>query len=142
MHEPVPSYAQELSRRVDTLFDRLIPGKLVWRRNVSVWPTLLLWAPCHTLDPALYADIPWSETAPPLWIRSERQTLRRLPDTGAILFTIRVQSMPVAVLGRRPDRARDLASWLRAPVGEVRRGQLGCRTEGLLGWLDRIAGDP
>ncbi len=142
VHEPVPYYAEELSQRVDTLFDRLPPGKLVWRRNVSVWPTLLLWAPCHELEPALYAATgaeAGAEGAPPWWIRSERQTLRRLPDTGAILFTIRVQTVPIAVLADRPDRARDLAAWYRAPIGEVRRGQLGAHTDDLLTWLDHTS---
>lgn len=138
VHQPVPYYAEELSQRVDTLFDRLPAGKLVWRRNVSVWPALLLWAPCHALDPAVYRDDAGVGGAPPLWIRSERQTLRRLPDTGAILFTIRVQTVSIAVLSDRPDRARDLAAWFRAPIGEVRRGQLGPHTDDLLSWLDEV----
>ncbi|MGP0032504.1 MAG: heme-dependent oxidative N-demethylase subunit alpha family protein [Acidimicrobiales bacterium] len=141
VHGPVPHYATELSRRVDSLLDRLPPGKVVWRRNVSVWPALLLWAPCHRLDPALCTDAAPVDGVPPLWIRSERQTLRRLPDTGAIVFTIRVQTVPIAVLAQRPDRARDLAAWYRAPIGAARRGQLGPRMDGLLGWLDQVAGD-
>jgi hypothetical protein len=140
VHEPVPYYREELSRRVDTLFDRLPAGKLVWRRNVAVWPALVLWAPCHVLDPVLCADRAPGGGAPPLWIRSERQTLRRLPDSGAIVFTIRVQTVPVAVLVDRPDRARDLAAWFRAPIGAVRRRQLGHHLDALLPWLDAAAG--
>jgi hypothetical protein len=139
VHEPVPYYAEELSQKVDTLFDRLPTGKLVWRRNVSVWPTLLLWAPCHALESTSHADAALHDGVPPLWIRSERQTLRRLPETGAILFTIRVQTVPVAVLADRPDRARDLAAWFRSPIGEVRRRQLGSHLDDLLPWLDAVA---
>jgi hypothetical protein len=138
VHAPVPYYADELSQRVDTLFDRLRPGKMVWRRNVSVWPALLLWAPCHELDPSLHAAAV-EGGAPPLWIRSERQTLRRLPDSGAILFTIRVQTAAVAVLAGHPGRAGDLAAWFRAPIGEVRRQQLGGHLDTLLPWLDAVA---
>ena len=97
-----------------------------------------------TLSPArptLCTDAAPVDGVPPLWIRSERQTLRRLPDTGAIVFTIRVQTVPIAVLAHRPDRARDLAAWYRAPIGAARRGQLGPRMDGLLGWLDQVAGD-
>jgi dimethylamine monooxygenase subunit A len=139
VHQPVPYYAEELSQKVDTMFDRFPVGKVVWRRNVSVWPALVLWAPCHRLDPSLYADVSPQDGVPPLWIRSERQTLRRLPDTGAILFTIRVQSVPIAVLAHRPDRARDLAAWFRAPIGAVRRGQLGTHLEPMLDWLDGVS---
>jgi dimethylamine monooxygenase subunit A len=139
VHAPVPYYAEELSQKVDTLFERFPAGKVVWRRNVSVWPALVLWAPCHTLDPSLYADALPRDEVPPLWIRSERQTLRRLPDSGAILFTIRVQTVPIAVLAERTDRARDLASWFRAPIGAVRRGQLGTHLEPMLAWLDQVS---
>jgi len=59
VHQPVPHYAEELSPKVDRFFDRLPAGRPVWRRNVSVWPALLLWAPCHDLDPSL-----WSEGSP------------------------------------------------------------------------------
>ncbi len=140
VHRPVPHYEAELSTKVDSLFDRLAPGKLVWRRNVSVWPALVLWAPCLALDPSLHAPDPIDGAAPTLWIRSERQTLRRLASSGAIVFTIRVQSAPVAVLREDPGRAGDLAAWLRAPVGEVRRRQLGSHLDDLLSWLDGVAG--
>ena len=41
-----------------------------------------------------------------LWLRSERQTLRRLPATGAVLFTIRVQQTPFASLRSGPTWRR------------------------------------
>jgi hypothetical protein len=140
VHEPVPHYAEELSHRVDTFLDRLGPGKPVWRRNFSLWPAMLLWAPCHALDPVLYEESAPGESAPHLWLRSERQTLRRLPETGAVLFTIRVQCVPVSVLVHRPDRAHELAAWLRAPAGEIRRYQMGPHSDHLLMWLDQVAG--
>jgi hypothetical protein len=140
VHHPVPYYKEELSARVDSFFERLAPGKVVWRRNLSLWPALLLWAPCHTLDPAEWGTTWTAGEDPPLWLRSERQTLRRLPGTGAILFSIRVQTVPITVLTQRIDRARDLAAWLRAPIGETRRHQMGRRAEHLLAWLDQIAG--
>jgi dimethylamine monooxygenase subunit A len=140
VHEPVPYYAEELSHRVDTFLDRLATGKPVWRRNFSLWPALLLWAPCHTLDPVLHEERDPGESAPHVWLRSERQTLRRLPETGAVLFTIRVQCIPVSVLVHRPDRARDLVAWLRSPAGEIRCRQMGAQSDDLLAWLDQIAG--
>jgi dimethylamine monooxygenase subunit A len=132
VHEPVAHYAEELSSRVDTFFDRLAPDRVVWRRNFSIWPELWLWAPCTSFD-GMASD------ASELWIRSERQTLRRLPRSGAVLFTIRVQVTPTAVLSGRPDRAGDLAEWLSSPVGAERRRQLGSASEGLLARLREIA---
>jgi hypothetical protein len=139
VHQPVPHYAEELSPKVDRFFDRLPAGRPVWRRNVSVWPALVLWAPCHDLDPLLWSEGSPRPGAPPLWIRSERQTLRRLSESGAILFTIRVQTMPIAVLMERPDRARDFAAWFRSPMSEGRRRQLGSQFGPMLAWLDQVA---
>jgi hypothetical protein len=138
VHEPVQHYGEELAGRVDTFFDRLPPGRLVSRRNLSLWPTCLLWVPTASIAPELW-DPPPAEGAPRLWLRSERQTLRRLPDSGAILFTIKVQMTPVSVLAERPERAKALAAWLRGPGGESRREQLGDLLNGDLKWLDQVA---
>ena len=138
VHEPVPYYAEELSKRVDTFFDRLSPDKPVWRRNFSVWPTLLLWAP--RLDPSLCPSEQFVDGKPVSWLRSERQTLRRLPRTGAILFSIRVQTVPLSALALRPDRARDLAAWLRSEAGGTRRREMGATADPTLAWLDGAGG--
>ena len=45
------------------------------------------------------------------FIRVERQTLRKLPATGDILFTIRIHLDPLKVLARHPDRATLAASF-------------------------------
>jgi dimethylamine monooxygenase subunit A len=138
IHEPVPRYAEELAARVDRFIDRLSPAKPVWRRNFSLWPACLLWAPVHALDPSLHEVT--GGGAPALWLRSERQTMRRLPDSGAILFTIRVQMAPVSVLAQRPGRARDLAHWLESSSGAVRLRQTGPQADALLRWLAEVAG--
>ena len=41
-----------------------------------------------------------------LFVRVERQTLSRLPGTGAILVTVRTRSRPLDVVARDPERAR------------------------------------
>jgi heme-dependent oxidative N-demethylase alpha subunit-like protein len=140
VHQPVPHYATELSPRVDHFFDRLQADKAVWRRNFSLWPALLLWAPCHALEAALWESTVNSGDDPPLWIRSERQTLRRLRTSEAILFTIRVQWAPVSVLQTQPDSARQLFEWLQAPNGATRRKELGPAADPLLRWLSGVAG--
>lgn len=47
-------------------------------------------------------------------LRTERQTLRRLPKTGAILFTIRTYSTPVVKLVEEPGVPGRLASAVRS----------------------------
>lgn len=65
-------------------------------------------------------------------LRTERQTLRRLPRTGAIAFTIRTYLTPVEELEKEPGVARLLAGALRgwgADIG-VYKGKEGG------GWWD------
>jgi ribosomal protein S18 acetylase RimI-like enzyme len=132
VHQPVPGYQDELAARVDRFLTRLRPGVVTARRNWSVHES-----------PALFAPVP----APPvpgadLWLRSERQTLRRLADSGAVLFTIRVQQAPFVSLAHRPDVARRLAARLRAQPSAFTDYQgLGPRLPEVLAGLDATAGE-
>jgi dimethylamine monooxygenase subunit A len=114
VHAPVHRYVEELATKVDRFFDRLTVDRPVWRRNLSIKPTNALYLPVSKTEVAKN-KIALEADGSPFWLRSERQTLRRLPRTGAILFGIRTQVAPVRVLMKRPDRARDLvdmySSW-------------------------------
>jgi hypothetical protein len=46
-----------------------------------------------------------------IFIRVERQTLRKLPRSGDILFTIRIHVDPVSALASHPERAAIAASF-------------------------------
>ena len=103
VHAPVAHYAEELTSRVDRFIAKLSPDRPVWRRNWSI----------HD-DPAYFLPDPTPPrpVEPPdgLWLRSERQTLRRLDTSGTVLFTIRTQQAPLAVLAAAPQVARGLAT--------------------------------
>lgn len=107
VHAPVAHYADELATKIDRFLDRLPHDRPVWRRNWSV----------HD-DPSYFLPDPTPLRAahPPdgLWLRSERQTLRRLRTPGTVLFTIRTQQVPLAVLVDRPDIAQRLAAAIAA----------------------------
>jgi hypothetical protein len=104
VHERVPSYGEELAERVDNFVDRLRPDRPVWRRNWFVHDSPVL----HLLEPP--PEKAGLRVPEDLWLRSERQTLRRLPASGAVLFTIRTQQAPLAVLAGRPDIAARMAA--------------------------------
>ena len=93
VHGRVPGYPAE---QVDRFLDRLTPGQAVWRRNLLV----------HT-DGELHVPEPSRPEVPVAhwWLRSERQTLRRLPGSGAVLFTIRTDTAPLAELDAPTRRA-------------------------------------
>ncbi len=119
LHERVPHY-DSLSDKVDRFFDRLQPGKVVWRRNWSIkpYPHLHLATAKTELPLAVHAVAP---DGSPCWLRTERQTLRRLPESDAIVFVIKVQVARAGVLRQRPDVARALATMYRSWDEPMRR---------------------
>lgn len=69
-------------------------------------------------------------------LRVERQTLRRLPRTGAIVFTIRVYLTPLEELVKEPDVPGRLASAIRSWPEDVARYKARSVFESILGYLD------
>jgi hypothetical protein len=82
IHRPVPSYDVELSRPTNAFFERLKPERSFWRLN---W-TLIDSPTLH--QPTSARRSPHGDLAD-WFFRVERQTLRRLPQSDAIVFTIR-----------------------------------------------------
>jgi dimethylamine monooxygenase subunit A len=107
VHGPVAHYGDELAAKVDTFLQRLRPDRPVWRRNWSIHDDPTYFLP----DPTP----PYAGTAPEgLYLRSERQTLRRLESAAVVLFTIRTQQAPLALVGERPDVAHRMAAAIAA----------------------------
>jgi Haem-dependent oxidative N-demethylase, alpha subunit-like len=91
IHEPVPRYAEEIGARVDRFFDRMIPGSLVWRLNWSI-----VGEADRRLDPLDAGTVvPPTDPDRELFLRVERQTLRRLVDHDAVVFGIRIHVWPL-----------------------------------------------
>ncbi len=137
LHEPVPGYRVELAERVDRYLARLRPGGITRRRNWSVHDSPALFAP---IAPERPVPVPAAEVPERLWLRSERQTLRPLPVTGAVLFTVRVQQAPFGVLAHRPDVAARLAARIRAqpPERTAYVPALHTNARTVCDWLDAI----
>ena len=91
IHSPVPLYDQELARPTNAFFDRLTPEKSFWRLNWTLVDSPVLHQRARTrLSP--HGDLSdW-------YFRVERQTLRQLPMTRAIVFTIRTYVASAASL--------------------------------------------
>lgn len=82
LHGPVPEFGPDMTARVQRIFTVLQPDQPVMRWNYLVYA-----------DPALYQPRPEyaRRTFSPggeRFVRVERQTLRKLPDTGAVVFAI------------------------------------------------------
>ncbi len=106
IHAPVPDYDAALARRVNRVFEGLRAGRPVWRVNWLVHPTAELHLPLGEGEKAA----PRPARAERLYLRVERQTLTRLPGTGAVAFGIRTRVTPIEALA--PAVARGLADAL------------------------------
>lgn len=108
VHSPVPGYDDVLQSRVDSLLDRL-DDTIVWRRNWFIHPDASLHQPDRPMtgDPVIARD----RCGQDLFVRSERQTLRKLPSSGWCLFTIRIQQASLDEF-LEGDRSGELSTFL------------------------------
>jgi len=138
IHSPVTHYDQELEARVDHFFERLRPERPMWRRNLSIHNHDQLFRPEPHESPRSFA--PDESGLDQVWLRSERQTLVRLPHTGAVLFTIKTQHCPLSVLTQRPDIAQALAIKLAAMEPDMAvTGESAPFPTWLVSWLRRTS---
>ncbi len=133
VHEPVPGYAPEVGTPVQRLMERLPVGRVLERHNWGLADGPELFMPA----PRAGATLGRAEVAERLWLRIERQTLRRLPDSGAVVFTIRTLQAPIGILRGDPTAAGALAATIRALPSDLatyKLGSLGVRGA-VLAWL-------
>ncbi|GLQ77111.1 hypothetical protein GCM10007881_06270 [Mesorhizobium huakuii] len=111
IHEPVPGFGPGTrpAELINRMFDGL-QGQAVERFNWSIQADNALYHPLSNVEridratnrPTRFPD---GDVKAHAFIRVERQTLRKLPASRDILFTIRIHLDPLAVLERHPDRA-------------------------------------
>ena len=92
IHEPVPQYPEVLRNHVDRFFTAMKIGTISMRINLSLQTDGALYAPVRLNQP----DPSLEMTCDQIHLRVERQTLRKLPQTGNVLFTIRTNLAPVS----------------------------------------------
>jgi hypothetical protein len=114
IHDPIPTIHETLTPKIDRIFERLGADTPVERYNWSVQEddALFCW-PASVVEP-LPADTP-------LFYRVERQTLSRLPVSGALAFTIRVHIHPLETLAAIPSALQTLFDAMQANPSSVQR---------------------
>ncbi len=135
VHQPVSRYAQHIGAPVDTLLRRLTVDRPLWRSNWTLEDHPALFQPEPPAAPLL-------SDPSRLWVRMERETLRRLPQTGGVLFTIRGFQQPLAdFVANSVDRARTMRALIgRLPDDVARYKSILPYRERVLAWLDELAG--
>jgi len=118
IHIPVPGFGPGTRNDIviGRIFDNLAVDRPVERANWSLQNNPALYHPLSDLErdtraaarPSRFGS---DDPVAAAFIRVERQTLRRLPRSGDILFTIRIHLDPMAKLAAHPDRARLAAAF-------------------------------
>ena len=140
IHKPVPDYSEKLSRPVDSFFNRIDVDRPVWRVNWSLTTDPPMFQPVRQKHSASELSITSKNAGDKVYMRCERQTLRRLPDTGWILFTIKTYLDKLSKLHKYPKEAQNLSSLLRsAPTTLLSYKNINHFLEPLLVYLDELA---
>lgn len=135
VHGPVPGYPGPLAAQVERVLRSLSPGRAVERRG---W-ALLDDATLHQPEPT--AGMPATFDPEGLWLRVERQVLRRLPATRAVVFAIRTRQWRLDGLTEHPEQASGLAASVRSTPDDLAgyKGVTAIRDD-LLTWLGQVGG--
>ncbi|WP_224410629.1 heme-dependent oxidative N-demethylase family protein [Oscillatoria salina] len=112
IHQPVPGYQEKLQRPVDSFFEHIKPNRLFWRSNWSIVETPELFLPPEK-EKIREVKITKDNAGENLWLRVERQSLRRLEKSGAVLFTIHSYVYPMYLIKKFPEIASSLAKTLQ-----------------------------
>jgi hypothetical protein len=139
IHEPVPGFGERLADPVDRFFASIQVARPVWRVNWSLVdaPTLFR-PPEHRGNPR---PISAERAGRQLWLRVERQTLRRLPRSGDVVFGIHTCVDPLEDAIDSPQAAQALAARIcEMPDAMARYKSILPIRAPLLAWLDGRAG--
>ena len=135
LHAPIQGYEEQLASGVDHFMARLKPGAIYGRCNWFIAATgerrWVAGPPAQT-----FAHVTPENAGETLFVRSERQTLRRLPETGAILFTIGIYVSPLGELSH--ENQQRLAAAIASLIeGEGDRRGAGAYADALIGYAAR-----
>lgn len=116
LHGPVNGFAERFLSRVERIFEGLRPGLILERRNWTVVNSGESFTPFSAPVRARVGEITPQTAGQALYTRVERQTLRRLPETGGALFTIRIWLDPLDRVAETPEGLAAFArAWREAP---------------------------
>lgn len=102
IHGPVPGYAQKLERSMDRFFAKIEVGRVIKRVNWGITTETDLFAAFGSIHASPTADPQQGQVIPTgklnleqTVLRSERQTLHRLPETRALVFAFHTYTYPL-----------------------------------------------
>ncbi|HZY68189.1 MAG TPA: DUF3445 domain-containing protein, partial [Devosia sp.] len=121
VHGPVPGFGggSRNAELINRMFSNMRLGDVSVRWNWSLYGDAELFHP-HNSPPRRFGA---GESAANVFLRVERQTLRALPESGDIIFTIRIHLDPLTALEQHSD-AKRIAAVLAEQVRTLNPEQL------------------
>jgi hypothetical protein len=116
VHAPVPRLDEQLGEPVDRFLARLTPERSYWRLGWGIIDV----PDGYTPTDGSAAVRPAAASPDALFVRVERETLRRFPRTGCVLFTIRTYVAAVDDAARDPLARERLALAVEVMPADVR----------------------
>jgi dimethylamine monooxygenase subunit A len=108
IHAPVPRF-ETVAKPTQNFLERMTTDKPMWRINWTIHDSNELF--CPGPHPSA-TDLTRQNILSRTWLRIERQTLRRLPQTKAIAFSIRTYLHPMTEVAADPQRKQQLNTTL------------------------------
>ena len=123
---------------MNNLFNKLPDDRIFQRFNWSIYEEATLFQPARSKSVVERSKtITETNAGDRLFLRVERQTIRRLPKTQAIAFTIRVHVDPLSCIKEDLSLIRDLKKAVKnLSKGMKRYKSLDQIETPLVGWLD------
>ena len=121
IHKPVPLYKEQIQQLVNQFFNNMPVNDIYDRRNWSLYDSSKLRHDGkETKDNIQQKLINSENSGERLWLRVERQTLRKLPFSGGILFTIRIHLKQLNKIVKSKGISKRLINALSALPPEIR----------------------
>jgi hypothetical protein len=144
IHKPVPGFSEGTRNAglIERMFDNLNPAQPVIRWNWSLYGDDKLYHPVS--DNGMKRRFGDEIEPRNIKLRLERQTLRKLPQSGAMVFTIRIHVDPLEALETHPEGpalAASIAAQVQAlSAEEISYKGLADERDRLTNRLNMIAG--
>lgn len=116
IHQPVPGFNKNLERPSTRFLLNTQVDRPMWRINWTIHDSDHLFAYGADEEKKRYTP---GTVLQNTFFRSERQTLRRLPKTGFVLFTIRTYVTPMTEVAENAEDRKNLLSSLKTMPQEV-----------------------
>jgi hypothetical protein len=148
-HEPVPQLTRKLGGKINRVLGSIHAATLCERFNWQITPMASVFFPHndpHAANAAAMREVFVELRRDParagefLWIRVERQTLRRLPDSNAVAFSLHTYSDPLSSMQSDVESVRAIWTLLNNYSEERwKYSEMDIVREPLMTWLDAAA---